>query len=274
MRKVPMALFALAALAATLGASTAQANDTETCDAAYEKAQALRDAKKLTGARDELQVCARTKCPAFMVKDCTAWLSEIEPRIPSVIVVVTDATGSVLPNQAVTLDRGVAARKVDGTSWDVDPGEHTFTVVAPDGTKVRRAAIVVEGQKGQRVALILAATPSAPPEDAGRSRRLLGLVVGSIGLAGVVVGGIFGGLAFSSWSSANRDCPSHMGCTSQAIRERGNAVTFSTVSDVGLIAGGVVLAGGITLYLTAPKDASPRAALHVVPGGISMAARF
>jgi hypothetical protein len=281
-------------LLAPLIASTAHASDLKTCDAAYEQAQSLRDARKLASARGQLLLCARAACPAFMAKDCTTWLGEVEPRIPSVILVALDAAGAALPNVSASMEGG-AARRLDGTSWDVDPGQHTFTFVLPDGTRVDRSFLVVEGQKDQRVAVSLAAPPlAAPPPPApfpvtsvpggiGVSSDLPTphapapdslaspvasvaettsrgefpyRVVGFVSL-GLGVAGIALGSIFGveALSTKSAHC---MGTTCDP-GSAGTALGQGTVSTVGFVAGGVLAAGGLTLVLLAPSKKNTRA---------------
>ena len=128
------------------------------------------------------------------------------------------------------------------------------------------------------VAPPVAASPvvatAAPPEDVGYGQRIVGLVVGGAGVVGLAVGGVLGGLTFSSWGSVNSECPSHMGCSAQALGHHADAVTFGAVSTAGFIAGGVLLAGGVTLYFTAPKDRSVRVGMEMAPAGLSVAGTF
>ena len=49
------------------------------------------------------------------------------------------------------------------------------------------------------------------------------------------------------------------------ISDLGDARTAATVSTIGFIAGGTLLAGGVVLYLVAPRG-SPATGLFVVPG--------
>ena len=50
--------------------------------------------------------------------------------------------------------------------------------------------------------------PPLPVEPPGQAQRTAGIVVGSLGLAGLVVGGVLGGLAASRFSDAKSLCPS------------------------------------------------------------------
>ena len=272
MVSAPLAPFAVAFLLA----STARASDLKTCDAAYDEAQTLRDARKLASARDALLVCARATCPAFMAKDCRTWLGEVEPRIPSVVLVALDATGVAVPNVSAAID-GAAARKLDGTSWDVDPGQHTFTFVLPDGTRVDRPFLVIEGQKEQRVAVTVAAAPAAAaplaapmpvtprpdslvgpvapviekPSSSGFPYRTVGFVSLGLGVAGVAIGAVFGAEALSTKSDHCIGTACDPGYASTALEQ-------GTASTVGFVAGGVLAAAGLTLVLLAPSKKNPR----------------
>jgi hypothetical protein len=276
-----------------------KADAKKACADAYGQAQTLRDAHKLRAARDQLRACSQASCKGFILQDCTTWLGDVEARIPSVVVVATDATGAALPNVSVSVDGEAALRKVDGTSWDVDPGPHTFTFVLADGTRVDKAVLVLEAQKDQRVTATVAsaqaatapvpvvAQPPVPPpvgapaaaaplpsRHAGHGQRVLGLTLGGVGVAGLAVGGIFGGLALSSWNSASSECPSAKSCSGQAINDHNSAGTSASVSNVGFIAGAVLLAGGLTVYFTAPKDRAPAASVGVGPGSVIVGGRF
>jgi hypothetical protein len=120
------------------------------------------------------------------------------------------------------------------------------------------------------------ATP-ADDADPGRSRRTLGLVVGGVGAAGLVAGSVFGALTFSQWSQVKQACGADLsGCPAGATPSgpagaRSNAVTFGTISDIGFIAGGVLLATGAVLYLTAPRAS---VGLQITPGGVAAAGTF
>ncbi len=287
------------ALAAMLSAWPAHADNRQACITAYDQAQTLRRQMKLTEARDQLKTCARSSCPASIVKDCTTWLDEIEQRIPSVVLVPTDAKGAALPNVAVSMDGASDTRNVDGRSWEMDPGVHTFTFITAAGTRVDKSVLVVEGQKAQRVAAILGAaelasvtppgtaivasppegTSGAPAADSGKSKgfpfRPVGYAVGAVGLAGIAVGSIFGAEALSTKSS---HCPTETTCS------RGSASTVTsdaTISTVGFIAGGVLAAVGLTLVLVAPgKEQAHAARVEAGPlvgggsGGLMVSGRW
>jgi hypothetical protein len=240
-------------------------------------------------------------------------MDEVSAQIPTIVFEVKDGGGNELSAVKVTMDGEVVAEHLDGSALTLDPGNHKFSFEAAGQPTTTQQILVHEGDKNRHVGVTLASSTAQPPPvpipvavvpvtppmapippsvapapaspapdqtpatetaNAGHGRRVLGLTVGGVGAAGVVVGGIFGGLGFSSWSSASSACPSNNHCSTTAANDRSNAVTFATVSDIGFIAGGILVATGLTLYLTAPRDKAPRAGLQVTPGGFSVAGRF
>ncbi len=256
-----------------LAPRVASAGDTQACDAAYDQAQTLRDAKKLVAAREQLRVCARRACPGFMVKDCTAWLAEAESRIPSVVLVASDATGAAQPDVTASIDGAGTPRKLDGTSWDVDPGQHSFAFFQPDGTKVETSVLVVEGQKAQRVAVTfgkphpepaVVQVPDVAPAPTGPRApfpyKPVGYGVGGAGVLGIVIGSIFGVEALSTKS---KNCDSAGACSPGSAS---TALSQGTISTVGFVAGGILAAGGVTLVVLGSRSHDAHAArLEAVP---------
>ena len=78
---------ALSLFGVVLSASHAALADTKAeCVAASEKAQQLRDDRKLIEARDQFLACARDACPAAVKKDCADQIADVNKRTPSVVV--------------------------------------------------------------------------------------------------------------------------------------------------------------------------------------------
>lgn len=138
----------------------ARAEGSETCNPAYEDADALAQAggDKLLEARDKLRVCARPVCKAWMVKECTKSLTEVEARIPTVVLVAKDEVGFDLVDVTVTAGDRTLSTRLDGRAVEVGPGEKTFVFVSADGRRATKKAIVREGEKAQRVTVTFDAT--------------------------------------------------------------------------------------------------------------------
>jgi len=149
-----------AALTLCLLASAARAQDKQTCNAAYQDAQVARDAHKLLKAREQLRVCASASCPGFITKDCTEWLKDVEPRIPSVVFTAKNAAGADVTDVKVTMDGAPLADKLDGIAIEVDPGSHTFGFEGSEGTREKKV-LVPEGAKAQNVSVSFATAGEA-----------------------------------------------------------------------------------------------------------------
>jgi hypothetical protein len=263
--------------------STALADDKAVCLAASSQGQSLRDGHKMVEARDQFRVCAQASCPAVVRRDCVTWMNEVEAGVPTVVLSLKDGEGNDVVDARVTMDGQPFAETLTGAATPVDPGPHTFRFERKDGQQIDRQVLVVEGQKNLAVAAHFPAhvAPATAPASAGvafpppvHTSTLVtaGWVVGGVGVAGLVVGGVFGGLAAADKGSA--DCNSANKCTN--FGSVSSAKTAADVADVGLIAGGVLAATGVTLILVGRRsDAS--SAWRVTPtvgaGGIGMLVR-
>jgi hypothetical protein len=280
---------------ATLSAPTARATDPSIgdCLTAAETSLKLRAEHKLRLTRTQLLVCSASSCPGEVRQECMRRIDELNAASPTIVLVVKDRAGRDLSDVKVTADGQAVADHLDGSALSIDPGPHEFTFTAGGAPPLTETIILHEGEKDRREMVNLAVgAPPAPAiaastlgpgseagfrpvaPGAGKTQRALGLLAGSVGIAGLAVGGAFGALASSSWKTAQRECPDHTGCTTRAMDDRGHAVTEATVSTVGFIAGGVLFASGVGLYLTAPGGGAPRVGLEARPGGLAVSGEF
>jgi hypothetical protein len=97
-------------------------------------------------------------------------------------------------------------------------------------------------------------SPPSPTPDTGSTRRVIGLVVMGVGVVGVGVGAAFGLSAKSKLDQSNQagNCDATDHCSDHGLSLRRDASSAATASDVGFIVGGVALAAGVVVYLTAP----------------------
>src|SRR5262245_61165144 len=100
---------ALVLLSASSPQSAFGADDKAQCVAASEKAQQLRNAGKLSDARDQLVTCGRAECPKLIQQDCTQWMSEVLAILPSVVPGAKDKKGRDIVDARVSIDGKVAA---------------------------------------------------------------------------------------------------------------------------------------------------------------------
>jgi hypothetical protein len=272
------------ALTVALAARVSRAADPTMADCltASETSIKLRADHQLRATREQLLVCSALTCPAEVRAECERRVVEVNAAIPTLVFEAKNAAGGDLSDVSVTMDGKPLAARLEGNAISIDPGAHSFHFEADREPPIDRSFVLHEGEKDRRERIVFGLLPAAPAasvarapqESAGHGQRLLGLIVGGAGLAGLGLGGVFGGLTFSSWSSANHECPSHADCTAQATKDRSNAVTFGAISTASFVAGGVLLAGGLTVCLTAPKDHMPTTDLEVLPGGFAVTGSF
>ena len=199
-----------------------------------------------------------------------------------------------------------------GSALPVDPGTHTLEATAA-GHKGWSATVDV-GQNGALATAAVPAlealpvdanatpaTPAVPPTStpaaapseavppatsgasASSSQRVSAVVVGGLGVAGVVAGIITAAVAKSKYDTSLQHCESlnHNLCDETGVTDRNDARTAGDVSTVAFIAGGVAIAGGLVLWITAPngtksKDSAAAPSLVLAPtlGGAVLHGEF
>jgi hypothetical protein len=255
------------------------------CVDANTKGQDLRRDGKLTAARELLRQCASASCPVMVRDDCTKRLDELESAQPTIAFEVKDASGSDLSDVQVSVDGKLLADRLDGTALPVDQGSHVFTFTVAGQPPITRTFLLIEGEKRRREQIALGSVSlpvsGAPPASAGSTsaepeapargmgtQKVLGLVAGSAGVAGIVVGGVFGAMTLSEVSQQKSACASAtpMACPNptQAASDHSAGEMDHTISTVGFIAGGVLLVGGAVLFFTARHTSEPRAVTRLV----------
>jgi hypothetical protein len=96
--------------------------------------------------------------------------------------------------------------------------------------------------------------------------RVVGILVGAAGVAGVGVGVGFGLAARSDTQVAHDQCDGNACFTQRGVDAAKDAKRAATVSTIAFISGGALLVGGLALIVFGP-DATERdvASVHVVP---------
>jgi hypothetical protein len=163
-----------------------------------------------------------------------------------------------------------------GTGIAVDPGTHAIEVSAP-GKKAWSAEVKVGGDAA-KVTLAVPALVDAPVEvgsggdkgvggggDKGPTaevgwpwQKKAALGVGGVGVAGVIVGAIFGVDAMGKHDQVSKECaPGDPAvCSATGVVIARDMKTAGTVSTIGLAAGGALVAAGVVLWVVAPSPAS------------------
>jgi hypothetical protein len=275
---------AATALAGALGLAATGARAAPTtaaqCAAASKSAVSLTANHKLRQARDQAQICVAASCSATVRAACKKRLATLGAAIPTIAFAAKDSAGHDLSDVTVSMDGESLADHLDGTALSADPGAHTFTFQVAGQPSMDQSFVLTEGQKNRHETVTFPAPPpppapapvaTAPPSstdaDTGASGsshgplRTVAFVVGGIGIAGLVVGGVTGALALSKSNASQSACGSASDCPqhSASVSDYNSASSLSTVSTIAFVGGGVALAAGVTFFLLSPRrgEASP-----------------
>lgn len=216
----------------------------------------------------------------------------LEPKLHKLTIVVS---APETPGLAVKRGESSVRKEVWGLGLPVDKGEWTITASAP-GKKPWSAQVKIpEGPGAQSVTVPAledapaaapkppeatptppAATPPKPEEPPARDggpQRVAGLVVGSAGVAGLILGGVFAGLAASSNATAKRACPQPEVLCADAVGVAAShrALRFADAATGLLIGGGAATATGFVVWIAAPRGKPQEKAwiTPVVGGGVA-----
>jgi hypothetical protein len=196
----------------------------------------------------------------------------LEPRLARLVVQISEKADGLV----VLRDKKPVDAALIGSAVPVDPGKHTVEAQAP-GREPWSTTVDVPDQPGTVTTVVpplaAARTPGGgePPQGTTSGlggRKIAGIVLGSTGLASLIAGGVFGGLALAKTSDSDAHCvqgtPDR--CDPDGLAMRRDADVLATVANITLGAGGALVAGGVVLYLTAPSVAAQRPAARPGPG--------
>jgi hypothetical protein len=201
----------------------------------------------------------------------------IDRRVPRLVVRIA---GGAPPGTVVHRDDVELGSESLGTPLPLDPGKHTIVAVAPhhaDGT-----AVVVELAEGDSKDIEVTPGPSlpeplppptttavAPPPPEGSGNRSLmwygAVATGGLGIGALGIGTYFGIEAINGKSGSPGICTGDV-CDTQGTTVRKKAVQDGNVSTVAFVAGGVLMAAGVVLWIVKPSASAGGTALGVVPG--------
>jgi hypothetical protein len=189
--------------------------------------------------------------------------ANLEKRLSRLQVVVSTAART--SDLEIKRDGVVIGNAELGLAVPVDPGTHTIAAAAPGrkpwSTTVTIATTpgttpvpipVLEPQEGETTPGPGGETPAE--SSPGSTQRVLGLVVGGVGLAAIGVGAYFSLDAKSTYddSNANGHCADNR-CDATGLSLRDDAKSQALVATIAMGAGAAALATGAILFFTAPK---------------------
>ncbi len=222
----------------------------------------------------------------------------LEPKLDRLTIVLAPTVPQA--GLAILRDGVPVTQEELGLAVPVDPGDHAVVVSAPGhasrtlnahvGPESPTATVRIDSLDDTS-ATAPSPTPATAPTtgptdsaqtgaeqppssgDSGKTRRILSFAAMGAGVVGLGVGTVFGFLAKSKLDSTNNgsspECDSSDHCTTQGLNDRKTAESFATVSTIGFIAGGVLAAGGVVLFLTAPPPASTSTGITLSPAPLT-----
>lgn len=219
-------------------------------------------------------------------EEARARAEALVPRLPRLRVDVVDVARG-RSGLAITVDGEAWPLDAIGDARPIDPGPHelvvtvdgeppwTSSVDATEGVTID--AVVPFGRATAPAGPVAPPPPPADPDEGdGVPWRTAGLVTAGVG-AGLLGVGVVLGLAAKGSYDGVRGCDADGACTPEGAAERNDARGLADVGTVFFIAGGVLAAGGVTVFLVAPDDATPAtatAAVRVAPGAVTLGGRF
>lgn len=239
--------------------------------------------------------------PAFKSahRHARAELTALEPRIPTVVVIVEGPSDPTL-----SIDGVAVAPAAIGISRVIDPGAHEFVASGAGHSTATKTVTFSEGDKREirltptKTAPDAAAPSPAPSSDAAAvpvpvaddtsagdslSWALpVGIGALALGGAGLVVAGVSGGIYYSEKSTVESSCAQQptgeFRCNAEGLAAVDAGETAAEVNTLSVIAGAVLVAGGVVLVLVGSDDGGKQAAVvpHIAPTavGVGLEGRF
>jgi hypothetical protein len=189
---------------------------------------------------------------------------QLAGKIPTVTIVVRGMPGDQV---VVTVDGQTVPNAALSTPRLVNPGTHT--IVATAGAARDEARVELRESESKTVELKSArqvSGPAAPPQvDVGAPgatpdnapRSVAPWIVGGVGVAGLVVGGVMGGLVLHDKSVINdpTQCsPTQMKCTAAGLSAEQQGRSLGPATTAALVVG-VLGVGSAAVWLVVRKPA-------------------
>jgi hypothetical protein len=269
------------ALASLAFCRPALAADPSTSECLTASEDSLKDGNEhaLRAERRHLLICSASSCPTEIRKECMRRVEEVNAALPALVFEAKKGDGTDLTDVKVTMDGEVLADHLDGTALEVDPGKHTFVFETPGEDSITKELVVNEGVKDRRESIVFGPVPTGgavTPGDGAQAtggmpaQRVVALVAGGVGVAGLAAGGVFGVMAMQKKQEAEKVCPHD--CPDQGgVDKWHTATTFGTVSTIAFAAGGALVAGAAVLWFTSPKRS---AEVGIGPGSVELRGTF
>lgn len=239
---------ALSGFALLLLAPGAAFGETKTreCAAAAESAQLLRNSGKLLQAKEQLLTCAKS-CPPVVQVDCGQWLTDVDARLPSVVVRARDGKGREVTNVHVMIDGVVQTTRLDGIAIPIDPGTRRFVFDRVGSPTVEENATIREGEKARRIDVVFA--DAREPE---RRFPTSAIVLGGVGVLALGSFAVYHFSAKSDLDTLRSECAPR--CPEEQVDAVDRKIFVANVSlGIGIAA---ILGAAFVFFVDGPSSSS------------------
>jgi serine/threonine-protein kinase len=225
------------------------------------------------GVFKQAEITARNQGDADREQEASRRAQALAPQLPKLAIVVPPAAR--VPGFELRRDGDLVGEAQYGTSLPVDPGNHTVQATAPahkSWSTVVRVEPTGAAASVEVPPLEAAPVETAPPSSTWSTQRTIGVVLGGVGLVGLGVGTAFTVKAMGLNADSLPHClPKDVTkCDATGVPLRNRAFDAAHVSTGAFVMGAAFLAGGVVVFLTAPrstakKPETPGARIEVRP---------
>lgn len=212
-------------------------------------------------------------------------IAKLRERIPKLVI----TRGTNAEAALVQLDGVDLGASSVGVEVPLDPGPHTITATAPGYKPFSQTADLREREvTNVTIELELSPEPegsSAPfrddqPPPPPPPNRTVPYIVGGVGAASLIAGGVFFALRQTTLASLEENCPDNLHCDVKNKPAYERAKLYSVVAPVTTGAGIAALAAATALILLEKKPGQPQKGVVVTPvapnafAGVSVSGQF
>jgi hypothetical protein len=172
-RLVPIVVCGAVIVAMAAPARSERLHDERACVTAFKKARGHEQSGRLQDAKELLMSCAQAPCGGFLRQQCSNKYNQLESDTPSVVLIVTDASGAPRADIQVRMDGEVFAPQLDGRALTVDPGMHEFTFSADGAVFATQKVMIVQGQRNRFITAVARGAGAGSGGGTGKQRRMV-----------------------------------------------------------------------------------------------------
>jgi hypothetical protein len=212
-------------------------------------------------------------------------IAKLRERIPKLVI----QRGTNAEAALVQLDGIDLGASSVGVEVPLDPGPHTVTASAPGYEPFSTTADLREREvTNVTIDLVLSPEPVGPPPPIAPDQpppppapnRTVPYIVGGVGAASLIAGGVFFALRQTTLATLEENCPDRLRCDKSNEPAYERVKLFSVAAPVAAGIGVAGLAAATTLILLEKKPGQPQKGVVVTPvapnsfAGVSVSGSF